>query len=156
MKKTILSGLIILLAFASCKKDFEETMTTAPTESAVARSQATNNWKTMKNWVESGGNYEASITDSTITAAVLSDGLVLLYINSGSIQLLPADVENTSFYYQAEEGSIRITANTTVEAGPAFSYVIFTKEELDKLEEKGVAKAALLKMDYQQAVDSKK
>ena len=148
MKKILFLILISLVAFASCKKE--------DVKNASAQSSKTidaiSNWRTIESWVSSGNGYEGSISDSTISSDIASNGLVLVYAKSNTTnELLPVQIGKTNFYYQVENGSVQIIAN---DAAPdktlQFSYVILTKDQLDTLEQKGISSLQLMKMNYQQ------
>ena len=155
MNKIQLLGVVILFALASCKKnDIEKNATIETADITNARSNQVSNWTSLQNWTTTGNNSEALITDKNITAGIASEGLVLLYVKSNnSTQLLPARIEKTDLYYQIENGSIQINAATSKEASfdksQQFSYIIFSKDQLQKIEEKGFSRSQLVRMDYE-------
>ena len=151
MKKIQLLGLAALLAFASCKKN---DVTTEAQTTGVSKSQEAqlSTWTAVQNWTTTEGNSQGSISDNNISAAIASQGLVLVYANTKSTPvLLPAQVGKTNYYYQVENGSIQINASKTdasFDKSQQFSYIILSKEQLQKLEEKGFSKLQLMAMDY--------
>ena len=148
--KKISIALFILVAVVSCKKnDVEEkTAATTPTE-AVGVSAKLSGWKTVANTATSRDSYLASITDRfRILPISPAHGLVLVYAKSSTIQLLPAQIEKAYVYYQVSEGAIQIGAASAVVSKPEFSYIIFSNTQLKALEQKGITKSALMKMNY--------
>lgn len=150
MKKIILPCLAVLLILASCKKTDIENPETQSSETSASVAANLSGWKTIGNWTAANNNYEASISDQKITSDIAGEGLVLLYAKGKAIQLLPGQVEKTYFYYQVEDGSIQINASTDFNKSLEFSYIIFSKEQLSSMEQKGINKSQLMKMSYQQ------
>ena len=151
MKKIQLLGLAAVLAFASCKKNDVNTETQNVEVSKTQEAQISS-WTAIQNWTTTEGSAQGSIADNNITTAVAGEGLVLVYANTKSTPvLLPARLGNTYFYYQVENGSIQINASKTdasFDKSQQFSYIILSKEQLQKLEEKGFSKLQLMAMDY--------
>lgn len=150
MKKIALLSLISLLAFASCKKDHLEEVPSPQSAETPAVATQVSTWKAVENWTGSNNSFSASLSDESISSDVAQNGLVLLYAKDNTIQLLPGKVGKTYFYYQVQEGSIQINANSDVNKALQFSYVVFSKDELSSLEQKGVSRSQLMNMSYEQ------
>ena len=77
--------------------------------------------------------------------------MVLLFVKANNTtQMLPVKIEQTDFYYQVEDGSISITAmGATVDKNYEYTYFVFSKDQLQKLGEKGFSKSQLVKMAYE-------
>lgn len=71
--------------------------------------------------------------------------------NNNSAELLPAQIGSSYFYYQVENGSVQIVANSAApDKKLQFNYIIFSKDQLNTLNQKGINASQLLKMNYQQ------
>ena len=77
--------------------------------------------------------------------------MVLLFVKTkNSTQMLPVKIDQTDFYYQVENGSISISAmGASVDKNYEYTYVLFSKDQLQKLDEKGFSKSQLVKMAYE-------
>lgn len=153
MKKIFFLSLVSLIAFASCKKDDIKTEAAQSSETIGT----TSSWKTIENWSSSENTYQGSINDDKISSDIASEGLVLVYAKSNSSSvLLPAQIGNTYLYYQVENGSVQIVANNAApDKAVQFSYIIFSKDQLNTLNQKGITSSQLLKMNYQQITQVK-
>lgn len=154
MKKILFLILISFVAFASCKKEDVKNTTSAQSSKTIG---TISNWKAIGNWVSSDNSYQGSISDSTISSDIASNGLVLVYAKSNNTnELLPAQIGKTYFYYQVENGSVQINTNDSApDKTLQFSYVILTKDQLNTLEQKGISSLQLMKMNYQQITELK-
>jgi hypothetical protein len=152
MKKIFFLSLVSLVAFTSCKKDDIKTEAAQSSETIGT----TSSWKTIENWSSSEGSVEASISDDKISLDIANDGFVLVYAkDNNSVELLPAQIGKTYFYYQVQNGSVQIVANSAVSGKAQFSYIIFSKDQLNTLNQKGISSSQLLKMNYQQITQLK-
>lgn len=153
MKKIILSSLILLVVFVSCKKqDVKNDSAQKPVTIGTA-----SKWKTIENWIPSDSVYKTSIADDKISSDIVSNGLVLVYAKSNNANnLLPAQIGKNYFYYQVENGSLQITADDIApDKTLQFCYIIFSKDQLSMLEQKGISSTQLMKMNYQQITELK-
>jgi len=153
MKKIFFLSLVSLVAFASCKKEDTKTEE-APSSETIG---TTSSWKAIENWSSSENTYEGSIADDNISSDIASEGLVLVYAksNNGNISL-PAQIGNSYLYYQVENGSVQIVANNAApDKTLQFSYIVFSKDQLNTLNQKGIISSQLLKMNYQQITQVK-
>lgn len=158
MKKSTLAilGLGIILLIASCKKEDVQTNTSTNTVSASA---STSQWKSL-GWTNSTSanttTYFSKISDSSITSNVVSGGLVLVFKKNGSaIQSLPVQDNNTYWYYQVSNGSVRVNGDNGSEENvkaQLFSYFVITPEKLSSLQAQGKSKIDLMQLSYDQAV----
>ncbi|MBO9684318.1 MAG: hypothetical protein J7502_16915 [Flavisolibacter sp.] len=153
MKKILFLSLVSLVAFASCKKDDIKTKAAQSSETIGT----TSSWKAIENWSSSEGSYKASLSDDRISSDITNEGLVLVYAKSyNSSTLLPAQIGNTYLYYQVENGSVQIVANSAAPGETLqFIYIIFSKDQLNTLNQKGINASQLLKMNYQQITQLK-
>jgi hypothetical protein len=156
MKKIQLFGLMVLIALSSCKKNDIEAKSQAEQTNEVSNTSNAqlSNWITIQNWTTTGNNSQASIEDKNISSDVTKEGLVLVFTKSGATETaLPGQVGNKYFYYQVENGTIQI--NSVAKEGSSaaqqqFSYIILSKDQLQKLEDKGVSKSQLMAMNSSQ------
>lgn len=152
-------GFTLLLLIASCKK--EDVRQTTSNDVSSATVSKTSQWNTLSNWsnssTENVTTYFSKMTDSTVTSDVVNAGLVLVYKKSGSeIQALPFQEKDskTYWYYQVSKGSIRINSDNNdgqTLSAQAFSYIVFSPQQLSKLEASGKSKFDLLQLSYDQA-----
>jgi hypothetical protein len=152
--KIQLIGLVLLFALFSCKKNDIENNDIQTSEIENSKSTQVAGWTTIQNWSASGNSFQSVINDKNITASVISEGLVLLFVKTANgTRTLPSQVDHTNYYYQVEDGSLSISAmvnaGTDLEKEHQFSYIIFSKEQLQKLEEKGYSKSKLVQMAYE-------
>jgi len=144
-------GLVLLFALFSCKKNDIENNQVQTAEIENAKTTQASGWTTIQNWSGSGSSFQSVIADKNITSDIASQGLVLLFVKANnSTQMLPVKIDQTNFYYHVENGSISITASgESVNKSFEYTYVVFSKDQLQKLEEKGFSKSQLVKMDYE-------
>ena len=147
-------GLVLLFALFSCKKNDIENNQVQTSQIENAKNTQSSSWATIQNWTGSGNSFQSTINDKNITAAVASEGLVLLFVKTNnSTQMLPVKIDQTDFYYQVEDGSISINAmvsnGSAIDKSFEYTYVVFSKDQLQKLEEKGFSKSQLVKMAYE-------
>lgn len=146
MKKILFLSLILIVAIASCKKEDNKMDSAQTAQNAVIASD----WKTVE-WNASDSVYEGVLPDEKISSDIVSNGLILVYAKSNTNQLLPAKIGNSNLFYQVENGSVKINANnTSPDKALQFSYIIFSKEQLNTLTQKGVTTPELIKMNYEQ------
>jgi hypothetical protein len=144
----------VTLFAASCKKNdlVKEEATTVQTE-----------WKTASSWKSSKEEgyvaHNSTIEDKNITADVVENGLVLVYLKNGNnINSLPYQQKgaaNAYWYYQVSENTIELNADMTEGAQPdsrqAFSYFIVSADKVKLLEKKGLSIAEMMSLSYEQA-----
>src|SRR5438309_6161780 len=117
-KLPILALSVVLFATACKKTDLlpASSNTTATTTATTTTTPAAADWKSVGSWQtnaqEKSTVYSSKIQDSTITADVVSKGLVLAYTKIGSgINAMPftqKDGSNTYFWlYQVTPGAIQ-------------------------------------------------
>ena len=166
--KIVSLSIISILALASCKKtdlqqedNFnQESIVAAASPSAAATGISFSKWHAVSNWSsqkeENGSIYSALLEDTSITPAVVAEGLVLVYAkNADSTTSLPAQTNNTLWYYQINNGAILLKAGVTgsspLDKNLSFQYIVFSPAQLASLEEKGISKDQLLSFTYQEA-----
>lgn len=152
MKKILFLSTILIAALTSCKKE-DSKNDSAQSPAAIG---TVSNWKSVE-WASADSSYEATISDDKISSDVVNNGLVLAYAKSSdNRELLPAQIGKGYFYYQVENGSLQIHTKSSVPANNlAFSYILFSKDELASLAQKGVTTLQLMKMDYAQITQLK-
>ena len=97
------------------------------------------------------------MSDSSVTADIVSNGLVLVYKKSGNdIESLPFQDRSSKvyWYYQVSKGSIRISGNNAASqnvSGQSFSYFVLTPEKIAALQSNGKTKLDLMQLSYDQA-----
>ena len=144
-------GLVLLFALFSCKKNDIENNQVETAQIENSKTTQSSGWTTIQNWSGSGNSFQSSISDKNITTAIASEGMVLLFVKANnSTHLLPVKIDQTDFYYQVEDGSISITAmGASADKNYEYTYVVFSKDQLQKLDEKGFSKSQLVKMAYE-------
>src|SRR5690349_15003696 len=109
--KIQLIGLVLLFALFSCKKNDVENNDVQTAQIESSKSTQAASWTTIQNWSASGNNFQAVINDKNINATVISEGLVLLFVKTGTgTHTLPSQVDQTNYFYQVEDGSLSISA----------------------------------------------
>jgi hypothetical protein len=151
-QKCFMLALCVALLATSCRK--QDFMYEQP---AAAASE----WKSISAWsaATEGSNttYSAAINDKGITADVVANGLVLVFMKTANgVESLPFQQQgNTFWYYQVAENNIEmnagVTGNAKPEGQPSFAYFILTAEKLKSLEEKGHSAASLMSLTYENA-----
>ena len=172
-------GLSLLLLVASCKKDdFKEDSATDTTASSSALTDADGlSWKSASQWEttnqETFSVHYFTITDSSITADVADNGMVLVFKKAGnSINALPfeeaksgtegstsgaeATTNANYWYHQVAEGSLLISydvysASKTPDNANSFQYFVITPEKLQNLQNDGYDSEKLLNLNYTEA-----
>jgi hypothetical protein len=164
----------ILLFFFSCKKnDIQAPITTASTNTAKVTVTPTQSLKTASAWnsistwqvvnQQSFSLSYASISDANITSAVAANGLVLVYKKGtdGTIVRLPFEEKNGTqlqnyWYYQVSNGKVLVTRDsynkTDASTTDKFQYIIFTADQLAKLNQTGLDRSKLMSINYTDAV----
>lgn len=166
----------IVLFFFSCKKnDVQAPVNTASTTNNTAKInvnpalnlKTSSAWTSVSNWqVANQQNfslYYASINDAAITNAVATSGLVLVYKKSsdGTIVRLPFEEKSGSqlvnyWYYQVSNGKVLITRDSYNKTGAStsdtFQYVIFSADQLTKLNQQGYDRSKLMSVNYTDVV----
>lgn len=175
MKLPIL-GLSLILLVASCKKDDFKEESTSDASTSVAANDATSlSWKPATNWEKADqGTFSVhyfTIADSSITADVADNGLVLVFKKAGNnINSLPfeetkaSDAKETAstatspnyWYHQVAEGNLLISYdvyNTPANADNAnsFQYFVITPEKLNSLQTDGYTAEKLMGLSYAEA-----
>lgn len=163
-RNTIIALGIILFGAASCSKNelrSEEIYTepgieTTPTVSSAAVS----GWQQATEWSSPEQNnalQSGRIGSAGISADIADNGLVLVFTKKGEMmQSLPYTDGDIYWNYQVEQGKVVINASATsaakIDRQQAFQYVMFSKEQLDMLETKGMMKNELINLSYNQAM----
>jgi hypothetical protein len=164
----------ILLFFFSCKKnDVQAPITTASTNTAKVTVNPTDSLKTASVWnsisswqvvnQQSFSLSYASISDANITTAVAANGLVLVYKKGtdGTIVRLPFEEKSGTqllnyWYYQVSNGKVLVTRDsynkTDASTTEKFQYIIFTADQLAKLNQTGLDRSKLMSINYTDAV----
>ena len=138
-----------------------ENQATEPTAAAVPAAPAPE-WKTITSWTsnkaEKFTTYAASTSDSSITDAVTSKGLVLAFVKNGDkISALPFQEKGANdayWYYQVSTGTITFSLDSykgsqNLDAA-GFKYFSFSPEQLKDLESKGYSKIKLMQLSYEE------
>ena len=166
-KKLLVWAFGAAMMVTACRKnDVLNNTASAPAAAATSADTTTaSSWKAFSNWSaepqEKYTVYTNTIDASSISAAVASKGLVLVYKKSGSnIIALPGEEKGSTgsyfWYYQVSQGKLSITADAYDHA-PApgaeqnFRYFILSAEKLDELQGKGYSKAELMTLTYENA-----
>ncbi len=157
-------GFSLLLLITSCKKNdvqHEDTMTNSTAIAAPAITKASE-WKSFSNWTSSKEekftSHSSKVTDSSITNAVATSGLVLAFSKAGNtIQALPFQEKGANdsyWYYQISKDAITLSCDNYNGTAPVntteFKYFVFTPEQLKNLETKGYSKLQLLQLTYEE------
>jgi hypothetical protein len=156
-------GFSLLLLITACKKNDvqQENMEATPTVSAAV-STPVSKWKTMNNWASSKGEkfttYASSIGDSSITTAVVNNGLVLAFVKiENSVNALPFQQKGTNdayWYYQVSTENVSFSVDsykgTQALNAAEFKYFAFSPEQLKDLETKGYSKIKLMQLSYEE------
>ena len=170
-------GLSLVLLVASCKKDdFKEESDT--TTSAAVNSADSLSWQSATQWEKADqGTFSVhyfTIADSSITADVADNGLVLVYKKAGnSINSLPFEETKNSkeagsnastpananyWYHQVAEGNLLISYdvyNTPANSDDVnkFQYFVITPETLETLQTNGYTPEKLMGLSYAEAAN---
>ncbi|MFL5787159.1 MAG: hypothetical protein ACJ748_03830 [Flavisolibacter sp.] len=170
-----LFGVAIVLFLFSCKKNDMQAPVTQSTTTNTAKInvdstqslKSSSAWTALSNWQvanqQSFNLYYKSIPEAKITSAVASNGLVLVYKKSANntIVRLPFEEKTGSqlsnyWYYQVSNGKVLISRdsynNAQASSQDNFQYVIFTPDQLAKLEAKGYDRNKLMGISYEEVV----
>lgn len=160
MNKRTLSilGLGLLLGFASCKKSEVE----VPAPSASEQSTVATAWKTVSSWQSSKEDkfttFSGAIQDNSITADVVENGLVLLFMKNGSgatgLPFQAKGGQDIYWNYQVSENQILINADAytgEVSNQAAFRYFVISEQKLKDLESQGTSRIGLMTLTYENA-----
>jgi hypothetical protein len=157
-------GFSLLLLITSCKKNDvqHEDTTTNPTAITAPAITKASEWRSFTNWTSSKEekftSHSSKVTDSTITNAVATSGLVLAFSKAGNtIQALPFQEKGTNdsyWYYQISKDAITLSCDSYKGTAPVntteFKYFVFTPDQLKDLETKGYSKMKLLQLTYEE------
>lgn len=171
-------GLSFVLLVASCKKDdFKEESNLDAAASSVAATDANSlTWKSAAQWEKADqGTFSINyftIADSSITADVADNGLVLVFKKVGNnINSLPFEEGQASsketdnatasanyWYHQVSEGSLLISYDVyntpaNAETANSFQYFVITPEKLDELHTNGYTTEKLMGLGYAAAAN---
>lgn len=177
MKLPIL-GLSLVLLVASCKKDDlkEDSAQDATTTSVADTKVASQSWKTITQWEKADqGTFSVhyfTIADSSITADVADNGLVLVFKKDGSsIHSLPfeetkassKESDNTTasanyWYHQVSDGNLLVSYDiyntpATPETASSFQYFVITPDQLNTLQSNGYTTEKLMGLSYADAAN---
>jgi len=155
--KFLILGLGLALFAASCKK---QDLEAKQEDAVVTQTEWTNanNWTSSKE--ESYTSYSTIIQDKSITADVVENGLVLVYMRNGrTLSALPHQQKegaNAFWYYQVSENTITLsadvfTANMQPDNKQYFSYFIVSSEKIKALGEKGHTMSELMTLSFENA-----
>ncbi len=150
------SGLI--LSLSACKKtDIKEDLAIVDKYVAAAAAPA---WRSVGSWSTTQEDasviYNGSVTDTSLTAAIVADGLVLVYKKSGSeVQSLPVEEAGKFWYYQVSENTLEINCEGA-ESDDAvkqqtFQYILLSAEQVADLESKGHSRSDLMTLSHENA-----
>jgi hypothetical protein len=158
-------GLGLLLAAVSCKKTdvlpTDSSAVTAKTAS-IQSAPVSSEWKTLANWSSASKDkftaFNTKISDSSISNAVTSNGLVLVFKKDGNtINSLPYQdkTSNSYWYYQISAGTVQIncdsySTNQSV-SNQSFTYFVLSPSQVKDLETKGHSKMDLMQLTYDNA-----
>ena len=155
-QKLSILGLSLMILVASCRKTDVEAPVSADT------TQTTVNWKSVSSW-QSGTEdnvttYNGRIQDSSITADVVENGLVLVYLKSANtISGLPVQLKGTneiSWNYQVSENLIQVNADVNTGSfsqDVSFRYFVLDQQKLNALETQGKTRDGLMTLTYENA-----
>lgn len=163
--KLSILGLSLVMLAASCRKvDVQSPAAAAPAATAAATQTTASVWKTISSWNSSKADkytsFNTTIQDSSITAATIANGLVLVYKKDGSaVSALPYQETGAGeryWYYQAAEGSLTINVDAygqsqAVDRNASFQYFIITEQQIKDLEAQGKTKGQLMGLSYEEA-----
>lgn len=168
-------GLSLVLLVAACnKKDFTDDRADAAA-STVAATDADLSWTSPAMWENADqGTFSIryfALQDSSITADVADNGLVLVYKRNGTaINALPfeeatatttnsaqgdaEDAANANYWYhQVSEGTLLISCDvyTATDAANSFKYFVLTPQKLQRLQTAGYTTEKLMGLNYADA-----
>jgi hypothetical protein len=162
MKKNTwaIGALAITILIASCRKE-DVRQENAAQNTVAVQAGNTSSWRSL-GWESSRGENLATnfsrVLDSSITANVAKNGLVLVYKKSDlGIQSLPFQEKETNayWYYQISKGTLRINSDNYGSeqnlSKQSFAYFVVTPEKLSELEAQGKSRFDLLQLSYEQA-----
>jgi hypothetical protein len=177
IQKMSLSVLLLIVLASSCRKnDFlEEQQPIIPEASSSFAADSTNRagtadssgWKSSSDWKvavqESFSVYYLNISDASITADVVNEGLVLVFKQGGKTSSsLPVEEKSTTgsqyWYHQVTEGNLLISADTygaakAPDASNAIKYFIATPQKRAELEQKGYSLDRLMSLSYAEVAE---
>lgn len=161
-KLPLMGFALVLLITTSCKKEDVQQLNTSKTTSASSGNKGS--WNSLSTWStvkadSSTTTYFSNLSDTAISADVVQSGLVLVFRKTASaIESLPFQDKSTGtyWYYQVSKNLLRIDGNNKVSGqnadGQAFSYFVFTPQQISNLEAKGKTRLDLMQLSYDQAV----
>lgn len=147
----------MLFILASCSKtDLQQSTPTQNTASISSKSSQVSSWKSISNWSGSQQQnlkqFSGTLLDSAITSDIVQKGLVLVYSKNGAtVQSLPFNSSNQSWFYHISAGSVKIEAIGDVSnliQGQNFRYIILNNEQLNKLASQGKTKIDLMNLSH--------
>lgn len=161
--------LAVTLFAASCKKNDVQGETSSESTAATAASDLS--WKTISQWEnDDQGTFSVhyfTIADSSITADVADNGLVLVYKKADTnVNTLPFEegnpgdastASNTAnyWYHQVSEGSLLVSCDVYTgkadDAANSFKYFVITPEKLESLASDGYDAEKLMNLSYNDA-----
>lgn len=168
--KAPLIAAAVVLSVISCKKNDVKPNAENSAVNATQNSQSILNvqslsWKSVADWQvanqQSFKVFYASVADTSITADVVSSGLVLVYKKNsdGTIVRLPFEEKvggqvSNYWYYQVSEGKVLISCDNYTNSSNAgkdnFQVVVVNKDQINSLSNKGYANSKLMELDYNQ------
>lgn len=149
-------GLSAMLFAASCKK---QDVVPAENTKDVVQSE----WKTMGNWTSSKEDgytaYNNSIDDKAITAEVVENGMILVFIRDGNkVESMPYQQTGKNeayWHYQVSENNIQLNADVSgarsLDKLQSFIYFIISPDKLKALEAQGHSQDELMTFTYDKA-----
>jgi hypothetical protein len=166
-------GLSLILIVASCKKDDFKDSSTDTTGAILASNADSLSWIAASQWQKSDQEtfsvHYFTIADSSITADVADNGLVLVFKKAGNnINTLPFEEASTNeggnvtstnanyWYHQVSEGSLLISydvykAPVNPDNANSFQYFVITPEKLESLQNNGYTAEKLMNLNYKEA-----
>lgn len=162
MKKPHLPVLLASLLFFTigCKKKDASPLPDADKsilENTKNQSKGSLSWETNKE--ETQIIYSTVLKNDKITNAIVTNGLVLVYKGNGNTTTtLPFTESANNWYYQVRNGAIEIFVSKPKEAEPSssndFKYLILSKDQLDKLQLKGLSKVKIMGLSFDELVST--
>src|SRR3954470_7923520 len=135
-QKLSILGLAMMILVASCRK------TDADVPASAEQTVTVSGFKTVSNWQSNTENnvtsYSGRLQDSSITADVVENGLVLVYLKSAnSVSSLPVELKGTnniSWNYQVSENLIQVNADVnkgSLSQDVSFRYFVLNGAKLN-------------------------
>jgi hypothetical protein len=162
------TGVLILCAIVSCKKDQLETTPTDPqletiTDKQLQNSQADWSAPSQVEKAERANHtvFYTNIKAPEITAETGNEGMIRIYkkdeLGRISSHALPLEETNgaqkTYWYYEISEGNIMVSADvyggrSNPFTNSSFKYIVMDDMDMQKLQSKGITRKELKRLSY--------